>query len=180
MKSTRSQVILNTLVLMFVTLSGAACTAEVPPSRNQSPVVTPSSGVLNSPLSTTVLVIPTPSKPDRVTITGVLLQDVSAPRPVSGVILYLASVLPDSAGQRTLAGVDKTSSPRTITDGSGRFVFADVPAATYSLVLDRITDSYLLNNPTGSGDLLFEPKPGQVLDVGKLVYSSLPAEGSAP
>jgi hypothetical protein len=89
-------------------------------------------------------------------------------------------VLPDSTGKRTLAGVDKVSSPRTITDDSGRFVFADVPAATYSLVLDRVTSSYLLNDPTNSGDLLFEPQPGQVLDVGQLVYPSLPAEGSAP
>jgi hypothetical protein len=73
-----------------------------------------------------------------------------------------------------LAQFDRVTSPRTQTDASGRFLFVDVPVAKYGLVLDRIRTSYYLKNPKDNGDFLFQPQPGQVLDLGKLVYPSLP------
>ena len=101
-----------------------------------------------------------------------MLQD-SDEHPVKEAILYLAGVI-QSGDTPTLASFDRNSSPRTQTDAYGRFVFVDVPADRYGLVLDRINQSYLLKNPKDDSDLLFTPKPGQVLDLGKLVYPSLP------
>lgn len=121
-----------------------------------------------------ITVVPTPSKPDRATITGVLLQDPSTPRPVSGALLYLASLIAGPSGTPSVATLDRTSPLRTQTDRAGRFVFIDVPIQKYALVLDRITATYLLNNPKDNSDLLFEPKPNQILDVGDLVYPVLP------
>jgi hypothetical protein len=160
-----------------IVCAGCSCVAQCP--ENQSPLSTPTSEALNSPLLSTITDIPT-FRPDKMTITGVLLQDANTPRPVAGAILYLANLLPDSSGKLTLASFDKVSSPHTQTDAVGRFVFADVPASPYSLVLFRIADSYLLKDPTSGGDLLFDSKAGQVLDVGRLVYSSLPSDSSAP
>jgi hypothetical protein len=37
-----------------------------------------------------------------------------------------------------------------------------------------------LKDPKTGGDLLFEPKAGQVLDVGQLIFSSLPGESPTP
>ena len=178
MKFNHSGMIPRIVLLTLSMLAAGACSAEVPPSP--SPLATPPVGALNSPLPSLITVIPTPSGSDKVTITGILLQDVNAPHPVAGAILYLANVLPDSTGKLTLASFDKVSSPRTQTDAAGRFVFADAPAGIHSLVLYRIADSYLLKDPTSGGDLLFQPKPGQVLDVGKLVYASLPSDGATP
>jgi hypothetical protein len=178
MKIIPLRLISRILLLTLSVLAAVACSANVP--KNQSPLSTPTSEALNSPLLSTITDIPTPSGPDKMTITGVLLQDANTPRPVAGAILYLANLLPDSSGKLTLASFDKVSSPHTQTDAVGRFVFADVPASTYSLVLFRIADSYLLKDPTSGGDLLFDSKAGQVLDVGRLVYSSLPSDSSAP
>lgn len=146
-----------------------ACSAPAP--RPQSPVQTPLVSTLTSPMPTAVI-IATPSKPDHATITGILLEG-SDKRPVQEAILYLAGVIL-STDKPALASYDRASSPRAQTDASGRFVFVDVPADRYGLVLDRINQSYLLKDPNDNSDLLFTPKPGQVLDLGKLVYSSLP------
>ena len=186
MKINLTHMISRILLFALAMLAAVACSANV--LENKSPVATPTggvlnsptSGVLNSPLPSPITVIPTPSRPDRMTITGILLRDANAPRPVAGALLYLANLLPDASGKPVLASFDKVSSPRTQTDAAGRFVFADVPASTYSLVLDVIADSYLLKDPATGGDLLFQPKAGQVLDVGKLVYSSLPSDSAAP
>ena len=159
-------------VMISLTLAAFLVNAcSTPSPRPQSPVQTPLASTFASPLPTAVI-IATPSKPDRVTITGVLLNG-SDKRPVREAILYLAGVIL-SADTPALASYDRASSPRTQTDATGRFVFVDVPADRYGLVLDRIDQSYLLKNPSDNSDLLFTPKPGQVLDLGELVYSSLP------
>ena len=162
---------MNRLLISLILTALIASACSTPPPRPQSPVQTPSASTLTSPLPTAIIV-PTPSWPDRSTITGILLEG-SDEHPVKEAILYLAGVI-QSGSTPALAGFDRASSPHTQTDASGQFVFVDVPADRYGLVLDRINQSYLLKNPKDNSDLLFTPKPGQVLDLGKLVYSSLP------
>jgi hypothetical protein len=159
--------------LLLIALLASACGTPTP--RPQSFVQTPQAAALTSPLPTPA-VIATPSKPDRATITGILLAG-SDPRPVAGAILYLAR-LHQSDGTPAVASYDRVASPRTQTDASGRFVFVDVAVERYGLVLDRIDLAYLLKNPKDDSDFLFEAKPGRVLDLGSLTYSSLP--GSNP
>lgn len=127
-----------------------------------------------------VTVVPTPSTPDKATITGILLLNPGSPRPVTGAVLALASIVPEANGTPWVAGFERLSSPNTQTDGAGRFVFIDVQPGKYSLVLDRFNEAYLLGNPKDGADLIFEPQAGQVLDLGDLIYASLPGENPTP
>ena len=148
-----------------------ACSAPAPAPRPSSPVQTPLASAPTSPLPTAAI-IATPSKPDRSTSTGIVLQGPDE-RPVQEAIVYLAGVI-QTGDTPTLASFDRNSSPRAQTDAFGRFVFVDVPVERYGLVLDKVNQSFLLKDPKDNSDLLFTPKPGQVLELGKLVYPSLP------
>lgn len=127
------------------------------------------------------LVVPTPSAADKSTITGRLQVNPADPRPVVGAILYLAEIIPETSGTPYLAGFERTHSPRTLTDAAGQFAFVDVDPQQYSLVLDRVSEAYLLGHPSQApGDFIFEAEAGQVLDLGTLTYVSLPGEAITP
>jgi hypothetical protein len=114
-------------------------------------------------------------------ITGVLQTNPGQPKAAPGMILYLADILPESQGTPFLAAFDRVTSVRTLTDPIGRFVFADVNPATYSLVLDRVAEAYLLGDPKKPGaDFIFTAQAGKLLDLGNLVYGVLPGADSAP
>lgn len=159
--------ILYALLMLVVSLELSACQAP-PPTVFVSPTLAPNT-----------FTSPVPSS-DRVSITGVLLQNTNSPVSVSDAILYLGSIHLDANGVPMLAGLDKQIAPRTRTDQSGRFVFADVPPGTYVLILDRIHETFLLNDPTSGKDFLIRSQAGQILDLGKLVYASLPGDNYAP
>ena len=152
---------------MLVPLVLSACQA-LPPTVFVSPT-----------LASNTFTSPVPSS-DRVSITGILQRNTSSPVSVNDAILYLGSVHLDASGAPILAGLDKQTAPRTQTDQSGRFVFADVPPDTYVLILDRIHETFLLNDPTSGKDFLIKSQAGQILDLGKLVYASLPGDNFAP
>jgi hypothetical protein len=152
---------------MLVSLVLSACQA-LPPTVFVSPT-----------LASNTFTSPVPSS-DRGSITGILQRNTSSPVSVNDAILYLGSVHLDAGGTPILAGLDKQAAPRTQTDQSGRFVFADVPPGTYVLILDRIHEAFLLNDPTSGKDLLIKLQAGQILDLGKLVYASLPGDNFAP
>jgi hypothetical protein len=152
---------------ILVTLVLSACQA-LPPTVFVSPTLAP-----------TTFTSPVPNS-DRGSITGVLLRNTSSPISVNDAILYLGSVHLDANGAPILAGLDKQTAPSTQTDKSGRFVFAEVPPGTYVLILDRIHETFLLNDPTSGKDFLIKSQAGQILDLGKLVYASLPGDNFAP
>ncbi len=140
--------------------------------NQQSPLPTP------RPSDTATVAIPTPSNPNAATVTGYLLEGENAAQPVSGVIVALAEVVLNAAGTPTAAGYDRQAAPKAETDQDGRFVFRDVKPGHYAFILDRITEAYMLNDPKSGGDMLFNLEPGQILNVGRLVYPKLP--GAAP
>ena len=117
--------------------------------------------------------IPTPASDDAV-ITGYLLQGTSDPQPVMNAILYLATIVNSTDGRKALASFDRQSSPATQTDINGKFIFTQVEPNEYALVLDRISNSFLLQDPKAGGDFLFVAKSGEILSLGDLVYPSLP------
>ncbi len=183
-------------IAALLVLSLAGCTPSQPavptqgpqePTRAVSPL--PTATAPSSPLATpasplasvtpAAAVIVTPS-PDRATITGVLMTNPDAPKPVAGAVVALAEIILGPSGTPTAGSFDRSTSPRTQTDRAGRFVFPNVKVQKYGLVLDRITASYMLQDPSGKGDMVWDPKPGQVLDVGKLIYRSLPEGGALP
>lgn len=149
---------------------GPGLTAEPYPAGNAT---------VAGPIPTSI--VPTPSAADKSTITGRLQVNPADPHPVVGAILYLAEIIPESSGTPYLAGFERTHSPRTLTDAAGQFVFVDVDPQQYSLVLDRVSEAYLLGHPNQApGDFIFEAVAGQVLDLGTLTYVSLPGEASIP
>lgn len=150
----------------------AASTDTAAPAATQSPAAAAQGGAA----PTLIAVVPTPADSSKATITGYLLQHPNAPQPANWFfVLYLAEVQTDKKGTPMVAGFSLHSAIGTQPDSAGRFVFENVPTGKkYALVLDMVTTSFMLKDPKTGADMLWEPKAGQVLDVGKLVYASLP------
>ncbi len=122
-----------------------------------------------------VLIVPTPSSGEVSVITGMLMVNPELPQPLPGVLLGLATIAHATTGTPFYAQYERTTAPRNQTDSRGRFVFADVPPGRYLLVIDKIREAILLKDPKDVGqDLTFDVEPGQVLDLGELVYINLP------
>lgn len=118
--------------------------------------------------------VPTPGYFDKATITGYIYYlEGETLEPGKELILYLAEVM-YSQETPMVAGFDRTAQLKTITDSNGRFVFTDVPFNTYSIVVDKISEAYLLRNPKTDGDLIIEVKESLIYDLGELTYKSLP------
>lgn len=123
--------------------------------------------------------VPTPSSSDLGTVTGILILDGDQEKPVTGAILYLGEILRLDDGTPASASLDKQTAPVTQTNAAGQFIFGDVPAGQYTLLLDLVSSTFLLYSPTGS-DLLIQVKGGQVVDLGELRYSDLPVPSTSP
>lgn len=119
-------------------------------------------------------IVPTPNSLDKATITGYLYNKTGDNiEPATSVVLYLAEVMYHE-NTPIVAGFDRSSPLKTLTDNNGRFVFTDVPFKTYSIVVDKISEAYLLYNPDTDGDLLIEVKESIIYDLGDLTFGSLP------
>jgi hypothetical protein len=103
-----------------------------------------------------------------------MLGDSNNKKPVGGAILYLGDTVADTSGQENLVAMDRVSSPRTITNDQGQFVFTDVPAGTYGLILDQISTSYILLQPGSSRAILIEVVEDQPTNLGELLFDELP------
>lgn len=136
-----------------------------------SPLSTPGGTTFISPVSGP-RAVPTPSTKDKGTVAGVLIRDVpgQAPRPYVDVTLYLGSLIRNSASTPGLAGLDKATAPKAITDNSGAFVFTDVPTGTYALILDTPLSSFILHEPGTGNPMLIEVRGGEIKDMGELRY----------
>ena len=118
--------------------------------------------------------VPTPGQTDKATITGYINnRNGDKTEPAVSTILYLAEVMYQN-GTPTVAGFDRSSPLKTITDSKGRFVFTDVPFNAYSIVVDKISEAYLLSDPVTGGDLLIAPKESKIYDLGELTYGAVP------
>ncbi|RMF50088.1 MAG: hypothetical protein D6755_01625 [Anaerolineae bacterium] len=121
-----------------------------------------------------ITTLPTP-KSDSGIITGYLLENKANPTaPSSTVLLALAKIIPGPDGQPMVARFNREEAPHTLTDVNGRFVFKDIPPGQYGLIVDRISDAFLLNDPDTGGDFIFTATAGEVLDLGNLVYDAIP------
>lgn len=167
---------LGLAMIGVIACQSAAPEPTPPTSAFTSPLEAPTASVFTSP-------IPAPPAADlaaQPAVAGVLLRGGETPVPVSEVILYLGEIHLDENGTPLVAGLDRQTAPRTQTDVEGRFAFYDAPPGTYVLILDLIYESFLLNDPITGGDFLLEVEPDQTLDLGNLVYNSLPGDGPLP
>jgi hypothetical protein len=174
--------LLLTLLLLFslVLLSGCD-TGQTPiPEATeeevfQSPLATPTTEDESPPTPTEqaqVVEVPSPS-PDAGVVTGILLRG-DPPEPPSVAILYLGRILTGDDGTPVMTGVDKQTAPNSGVDAVGRFAFSEVPPGQYALVLDAVSRTLILRNPTDGMDLLIEVTAGEVTDLGELLYPDMP------
>ena len=103
-----------------------------------------------------------------------MLENDGGTVPVANAILYLAETIRGNSGEDSLAAFDRVRSPRTITNGQGRFTFMNVQPSKYGLVLDAVVNSYLLLWPGEQEAILIEISEGGGVDLGTLTYDSLP------
>ncbi len=97
-------------------------------------------------------------------------------KPADGLILYLAEIIVDEKGNASFAAFERVNSPRATTDDSGSFIFENVRPGSYGLVLDVITNSYMLMKPRTKDPIILEVSKGSVYDLGVLVYDELPIQ----
>lgn len=127
-------------------------------------------------LSATIEEVPAPSSAEATTVTGILqvVQDEEI-IPVPGIQLYLGKVVMLDDGRPGMSSLNKSIAPVTETNLVGQFIFEDVPPGQYTLVLDQITSTFLLQSPEG-GDMIIEAEGGEIVDLGELQYGGLPVD----
>lgn len=159
-KSPMQKKILSLIILLtLVILTGC----DTP-----TPQTTPEVVLTEEPAT---FVIPTPSSADVGTVAGVIKEQDT---PAANIILYLGEILKNTAGTPATARFNRVTSIHTGTDDQGRFVFADVPAGTYVLIYDRVSDALMLKHPDTGKDYFVTVTAGQVNDLGEMIFDDLP------
>lgn len=134
--------------------------------------------VVASACSSDTPVTPAPTetlRPDVGRVFGTLqIRREQTTEPVTNTILYLAPTIKDTAGNEVMVGFERASSSKVVTDIQGRFVFQNIPPGNYGLVVDKIAFSYLLLKPDSEKAMLILVIAGKEVDLGTLVYDSLP------
>jgi len=126
------------------------------------------------PSSEAVVTVPAPSSEDVGVVTGFLLAD-DPPQPLNWAILYLGEVHVGDSGAPLMAAIDKQTAPRAQPDSTGQFSFVDVPPGRYALLVDLITSTVVLRQPSDGSDMLIDVAGGELTDLGELVYTELPS-----
>jgi uncharacterized GH25 family protein len=94
--------------------------------------------------------------------------------PVKNTAVYLAEVIRDASGKDVVAGLDRVKSPTTDTNSDGTFAFINVKAGRYALILDVVTNQYLMKYPSNNETIIVEIASGKEVSLGDLNYDSLP------
>lgn len=121
---------------------------------------------------------PLPTSSSGGTVTGSLLIGKDL-KPVNNYPIYLGQVLNLSSGEPGLVSIDRAKSPRAFLDGTGKFVFINVPPGKYSLILDIVEKTFILREPATGNDILIDVEEGKTIDLGILKYPDL-VLGSQP
>lgn len=98
-------------------------------------------------------------------------------KPVAGEILFLGTVLSDPVSGKELAvSLDKSNAPKSVTNSEGVFIFKNLPAGKYGLMLISGMDSFLLLYPKTQDAILLDVSDHNIYDLGLLDYDDLPLE----
>lgn len=177
----RSILILFTLIILSLTTVG--CGSGL---RNYGIATSPDSEVYPNPLqkekqtaypfsiegnpsSTDALDIA--QNPNLGSVNGTLLLK---GEPVVNISMYLGTIIADDSGRELVAGYDRTSLLRASTDENGIFIINNVPEGRYGLIVDLVTQAYLLDTPEGNQSIIFSVTNGRTTDLGILNYQELP------
>ncbi len=169
-----------TIVSLALLLILSACQAQTSPTAYPPTGIQPSTGETTGaypapPEPTTYVIetIPTPQG-DMSTVTGYILKNKTSPTPPGTVLLALGKVIIGPDGMPMVARFDRDEAPHTLTDINGRFVFTDVPPGQYTLIVDRISDAFMLKHPDTGEDFIITASAGEIVDLGEIVYNTLP------
>lgn len=150
-------------------------TASTTSNATSGAPVSPLSSPLAQPTPTATPIPRFETEEGTGVVTGyLLLQTEEGVKPVYDVVIALAPILRDAAGNEAVVGYDRIGAPRDITDENGFFAITGVPPDRYGFILDVVVSSYLLAQPDGSGDMLITMEGGEQIDMGPLVYHMLP------
>jgi hypothetical protein len=156
------------------TQAAASGTEQAYPAQQEQPTSPypepPSTG---EALAGTIEDVPEPSSDSLGTVTGIVVIEAEDDSPVQEALLYLGRIIMLDSGQPGMSALNKQTAPHTQTNMAGQFIFSDIEPGNYTLILDRITDSFVLNQP-GGGDLIIPVEAGQITDLGELRYPELP------
>ncbi len=94
--------------------------------------------------------------------------------PVPDISLYLADVMKDSNGNDLVAGLDLTTAESTTTGPDGSFTFLNIKPGRYALILDVITQQFLLSYPDKQDAIIMQVEAGKEINLGELNYDELP------
>jgi len=107
--------------------------------------------------------------PGTTTVKGRLVSATSG-KPFSNEYVALAEVHRNEQGVAAF-GLNTRSSPQTSSDENGNFIFKDIPAGEYVVVVgDPMTKSMVLNDLTTGNAKVWNPQADQVLEIGELKF----------
>lgn len=144
----------------------SATTVEIPRATEDVAPAEPAAAQ-----STASVVIPTPSG-DTGVVHGIVLKQATSQPFDDGLDLFLAEVLRNAAGERSMAGLDRQVAPQATKDASGAFVFTDVAPGEYALIASSPLSQVLvpdMKDPTK--DTLVIVEAGQSYDIGTVVLA---------
>lgn len=167
----RFVLLLSMVILALITACGGNNTAGTssngngiasPDSRDQQNTPQISETEETEPTKTELVVSDT-----EATITGSVESTAGLlNEPLSDVDVHLAKVYWDNDQVRGTFLIDEATSPVTRTDSSGIFVFTNVTARDYVIVVgDLYAKNVIISNPDGTARI-YTAEPGRILDVG--------------
>lgn len=158
-----------------ILLSGCEMAASGPPAA--APTVEALSATATAPAevapaqSPASVVIPTPSG-DASVVHGIVLKQATREPFDNGLDLFLGEVLRNTAGEQSMAGLDRQTAPIATIDASGAFVFTNVAPGEYALIASSPLNQVLvpdMKDPTK--DTLVTVEGGKAYDLGTLVLA---------
>lgn len=87
---------------------------------------------------------------------------------------YITPILSDPTGNYRVTGLDRATAPGARTDEKGFLYFPNVAPGEYALIIDNVTQGWLLPETTGKGAITVKVEAGKLTDLGTLKYQSLP------
>lgn len=87
---------------------------------------------------------------------------------------YITPIISDPTGEYRVTGLDRAKDVGAQTDDQGFVAFPNVPPGDYALIIDNVTQGWLLPETTGKGAMTVKVEAGKLTDLGTLKFQSLP------
>jgi hypothetical protein len=155
------------VLLTIIILGGmlAACEGTPPQQVSTPPANLPGASTPAAANPT----IPQPSA-GQSTFTGQLVSTASG-KPLAQTLVRLALFYHGGTADQGSYLLDETNSPGTTTDDSGTFVFSNLKAGEYVMVIGDIHTDYLVVSDSAGKVKVWNAEAEKVVDIGKLAVN---------